>query len=106
MYPKSYDVFTNEVLTVPVSRGVLADALNAAGAIASVDTPPQYGKLTLNPDGSFSYRPNSGYQGYDVFVFRGSNSYSQSSPKATIRVVPAQRCEIGLLYADNLRVTS
>ncbi len=35
----------------------------------SVDTGPVNGKLVLNADGSFSYTPNSNYNGIDTFIY-------------------------------------
>ncbi|TPV62238.1 tandem-95 repeat protein [Aestuariibacter sp. GS-14] len=53
------------------------------GFIASLITPPEHGALTLNPDGTFIYVPDSGYSGDDSFLYEVSD---QTGYKARARV--------------------
>lgn len=68
----SYFLVEGNTLTGNVS---LNDDWHASmGAyMASVETAPANGMLTLNADGTFSYVPNSGFVGPDSFVYRLTN---------------------------------
>ena len=46
------------------------------------------GTLSLNVDGSFSYMPNFGFEGYDSFVYFLSDGVNTGSATATLRVRP------------------
>lgn len=58
-------------LVVAAAQGVLANDSDPEGNpfTASLVTGPANGTLTLNPDGSFSYTPNAGFQGQDSFTY-------------------------------------
>ena len=47
---------------------------------------PAHGSLTLNPNGSFSYVPASGFTGPDSFTYKASDGIAQSQV-ATARIV-------------------
>jgi hypothetical protein len=50
---------------------------------------PDNGRVTLNPDGSFSYTPVAEYYGNDHFTYRATDpAGSSSSAVVTIRVAP------------------
>jgi VCBS repeat-containing protein len=51
-----------------------------------VDTPPSYGQLTLNPDGSISYQPDDSFSGEDTFTYTASDGIATSSP-ATVTII-------------------
>ncbi|MEW6213037.1 MAG: cadherin-like domain-containing protein, partial [Acidobacteriota bacterium] len=54
---------------------------------------PSRGSLTLNPDGSFSYRPDNGFTGIDSFTYRASDDSAQSdAATVTIRVSSFDVC--------------
>ena len=45
---------------------------------ATVVDQPQFGTLTPNPDGSFSYTPQAGFVGADSFTYRASDGLLNS----------------------------
>jgi ELWxxDGT repeat protein/VCBS repeat-containing protein len=77
-----YRASTNGTLSVDAFTGVLnndIDAETSALALtATVATGAQNGTVTLNSNGSFVYRPNSGYQGLDRFTYRASDGLATS----------------------------
>jgi ELWxxDGT repeat protein len=52
---------------------------------AAVVTPPSHGDLTLNPDGTFFYRPEPGFTGADSFTYRVETE-DQTSNVATVTI--------------------
>ena len=67
--------------------GVLANDTDAEGTTltASLVTNPVNGTVTFNPDGSFSYTPNPGFNGVDSFTYRSNDSLANSAP-ATVSI--------------------
>jgi hypothetical protein len=52
---------------------------------------PSNGSLTLNPNGTFEYTPNSGYDGADAFTYAANDGFGGSAQATVdIRVRPAQ----------------
>ena len=39
---------------------------------------PEYGTLKLNPDGSFTYMPGTGFTGQDSFTYKASDGVEES----------------------------
>lgn len=68
----AYVVSRNGQLVVDAETGVLANDTDPEGAnlTATLIDGPVHGVVTLNADGSFSYRPNPGYSGPDRFTYR------------------------------------
>jgi Bacterial Ig domain len=87
----SGDAFATEQDT-PLSAaapGVLANDADPEGGslTAALISGPGHGTLELNPDGSFLYTPDSGYNGSDSFSYRASDGGLDSDPvTATIEV--------------------
>jgi VCBS repeat-containing protein len=81
-----YAIGNNGVLTVS-APGVLATDSDVDGdtLTASVVTGPSHGVLSLNPDGSFNYTPDSHYTGEDVFTYV-ANDGALDSPAATVTI--------------------
>lgn len=52
---------------------------------AALESDVSHGTLTLNPDGSFSYLPDSGYHGTDSFTYRANDGSLDSDP-ATVTI--------------------
>ena len=46
---------------------------------------PSHGNVTLNPNGSFTYTPDAGYDGPDSFTYRASDG-SLDSNEATVTI--------------------
>jgi hypothetical protein len=78
-------------LTVPVANGVLANDSDPAGNTLSacliLGSGPADGSLQLSPDGSFSFEPNTPYDGWttDTFTYTADNGIANSAP-ATVTI--------------------
>lgn len=85
---ESYSVDEDQTLDVlDPGQGLLANDsdpdLDDLSAI--LVTGPAHGNLTLNPDGTFTYTPNSNYNGPDSFTYRASDGVLASLP-ATVHI--------------------
>ena len=82
----AYTVLLNQTLTV-AAPGVLAnDSAPSGGTLSSaVVTTTSHGSLTLNPNGSFTYVPSSGFFGTDSFTYRDSDGLALSNV-ATVNI--------------------
>ena len=69
--PDAYSTLEDTLLEVSKDNGVLANDSNAGGGdlSATLDQDVQHGQLTLNADGSFTYTPETGFVGDDVFTY-------------------------------------
>jgi VCBS repeat-containing protein len=83
---RSYNVAPDIALNV-APPGILAGANDPDGdpLTAQLVRGPRHGVLTVNPNGSFTYTPLSGYVGADDFIFRVSDGNLSSNP-ATVRL--------------------
>ena len=72
---------------------------NPAGHIltAAVVTGPAHGTLTLNANGSFTYKPAAGYSGTDSFTYMASDGLFTSAP-ATVTLTVTDQAPVA---ADN-----
>ncbi len=63
------------------ASGVLGNDNDPEGAqmTAILDTDVASGTLTLNPDGSFNYTPNAGFEGQDTFTYHADDGASDSN---------------------------
>jgi VCBS repeat-containing protein len=83
-----YSVLHDHTLTIGATAGVLAnDASNPVGhtLTAARLTGPGHGTLTLNTNGSFSYKPAAGYTGSEAFTYEAKDGLFASTP-ATVTV--------------------
>ena len=64
----AYTVLHDRVLTVSAAAGVL-DNDAGVGLTAAKRTNPAHGTVTVNSNGSFTYRPAAGYVGADSFTY-------------------------------------
>jgi hypothetical protein len=73
-------------LAVSSDNGVLANdvELNHEPIQAKLFNVPAHGKLTLNADGSFTYVPDSGFDGRDSFVYKTDNGYFRIPATVTL----------------------
>lgn len=80
--PESYSVNQGLILTVTAPLGVLANDSDAEADpfTAQLVTGPSNGMLTLNPDGSFIYKPNVLFFGTDTFTYSDKDFGLTGSP--------------------------
>jgi parallel beta-helix repeat protein len=92
----SYAVVHDRTLTAPPA-GVLANDDSPYGRplTASLVTAPAHGTLTLNTDGSFTYRPAAGYVGGDSFTYVARDG-SLSSDPATVSISVTNQTPVAL----------
>jgi hypothetical protein len=71
----SYKLTENTTLTVP-APGILGNDTGETGHVltAVLVSGPAHGTLVLNPNGSFSYTPTTGFAGSDSFTYHASDS--------------------------------
>lgn len=89
----SYSINQNTTLVVQ-SPGVLSNDVDpqSADLTAVLERAPGSGSLTLNPNGSFSYRPDSGFTGEDSFTYHSNDGALDSNTvtvKLTVKAVAA-----------------
>jgi hypothetical protein len=82
-----YSTLQDESLTVSASSGVLSNDSDAEGDVltAVLIADVSSGTLSLNPDGSFVYVPNTDFFGEDSFTY-SANDGSQNSIASTARI--------------------
>src|SRR5207237_788513 len=76
----SFTATQNTALMIAVP-GVLANDTDANGdpLTAALSAGPTHGTLTLNPDGSFTYTPATGYTGPDSFTYKANDGVADSN---------------------------
>ncbi|MBL4585702.1 MAG: tandem-95 repeat protein, partial [Flavobacteriales bacterium] len=71
--PVAVDDFNNTLVDTPVSGNVVTNDTDPDGDNLTVTTTPisgpSNGTLTLNPDGSYTYTPDPGFEGEDTFTY-------------------------------------
>jgi VCBS repeat-containing protein len=100
----SYSVTENSVLNVS-APGVLANDTDIDNAVLTAlkVSDPAHGTLTLNTDGSFSYKPANNYTGNDSFTYKVNDGKADSNV-ATVSITvnsipPSSAASIGLAVA-------
>ncbi|MBN7795250.1 Ig-like domain-containing protein [Parahaliea mediterranea] len=102
----SYQASENGALVVGVANGVLAndtdvdgDPLHNATLVEDVD----HGTLALNADGSFTYMPEAGYRGADLFSYTVGDGLALSNTatvtidvQAELPVIPGSVVQLSL----------
>lgn len=85
-----YSTDEDMLLTVAVP-GVLSNDVNTTGGALSVRLVDNVsnGSLTLNADGSFSYTPNSNFNGTDSFTYRSANADGESNLATVVITINA-----------------
>ncbi|MCA9188091.1 MAG: tandem-95 repeat protein, partial [Planctomycetales bacterium] len=102
----AYSTSTGTVLTVNQTDGVLRNDTDADGdtLTAQLATAPNSGSLVLNPNGSFTYTPASGFTGTVTFTYT-ANDATRTSAAATVTItVSAATGAVPVAVADNYRV--
>jgi sugar lactone lactonase YvrE len=87
---QSYATMQNTPLTV-AAPGVLTGATDpdSPTITAVLQNTAAHGSVTLNPNGSFSYTPATGFSGADSFTFRGSDGIVSSVNPGTASIAVA-----------------
>ncbi|MFD8912674.1 FG-GAP-like repeat-containing protein [Streptomyces sp. NPDC059575] len=90
---ESYSHVGADTPLVVGAPGVLGNDTDADGnaLTASVVTGPTHGTLTLGPDGSFSYQPDSAYVGSDSFTYKATDGTDDSNV-ATVTIGVSAGC--------------
>ena len=83
----SYSSALNTMLTIPAATGLLGNDsdIDAQTITAVLNSPPASGVLGLNPDGSFTYTPATGFSGIVTFTYRATDG-SLFSPVTTVSI--------------------
>ena len=84
----SYATTLNVALVVP-TLGVIGNDtdIDSPSLKATLVTAPQFGTLSLNANGSFTYTPNAGYAGPDGFTYTANDvDPTRSSNVATVSI--------------------
>ncbi|WP_026375219.1 Ig-like domain-containing protein [Aestuariibacter salexigens] len=101
-----YDIGESTNLDIGVEQGLLANDVSVdSNAISVVTTPvlaPSHGILTLQPDGSFLYEPDSGFKGSDLFDYQINDENGLS---ATARVNISIESIPQMLFAESLSIS-
>ncbi len=95
---ESYSTEADTPLTI-AAPGVLGNDSDADGdaLTAVLDSGPNNGALTLNPDGSFTYTPNSGFVGDDSFTYKANDGAGDGNiATVTITVEQGNRAPIAV----------
>jgi WD40 repeat protein len=84
---QTYSVNHDTTLSVDATDGLLSGAYDADGdnLTAALATGPSNGTVTVNTDGSFTYVPNAGFTGTDMFTYTVTDG-TQSSTTATATI--------------------
>ena len=84
----AYTIAKNGTLTVNAANGVLKNDTNPDNSpfTAAIVSNPSNGTLTLNSDGSFTYKPNTGFVGTDSFTYKAVDGASSSNATVTLTV--------------------
>ena len=83
-----YTIVENTSLNVATSEGVLINDADADGdslTAVLISGPSFASSFTLNPDGSFDYTPNAGFDGTDTFTYQASDG-GLTSNTATVTI--------------------
>jgi hypothetical protein len=92
-----YLVTQDTLLTLNSAKGVLQNDFDLDGeAITASQTSSPSGDLTLNPDGSFSYHPLSGFLGPDTFTYEVSDVGGRTNT-ATVEFIVRSPTSVGTL---------
>jgi VCBS repeat-containing protein len=98
----AYTVESGQTLTV-ATPGVLANDSDAEGdpLTAELVDGPAHGLLVLNPDGSFSYTPESGFTGSDSFTYQANDGQGAGNVATVELTVTPQGTTIPIAAGDD-----
>ena len=85
--PIAADDRTTTPIDTPVVVNVLANDTPNGATAPNVVTNPTNGTTVVNPDGTIEYRPHTGFEGIDTFVYELCNTDGCASATVTIEVL-------------------
>ena len=85
--PIAVDDHSTTAINTPVVVNVLGNDTPNGATTPNVVTNPANGTVVVNLDGSIEYRPNTGFEGTDTFVYEICNTDGCASATVTIDVV-------------------
>ena len=85
--PIAADDRTNTPIDTPVVVNVLANDTPNGATAPNVVINPTNGTTVVNPDGTIEYRPHTGFEGIDTFVYELCNTDGCASATVTIEVI-------------------
>jgi VCBS repeat-containing protein len=98
----SYGASEDTPLVIDAKAGVLANDIDidSAALTAAVVAGPAHGTLHLNADGSFTYTPNTDFNGTDSFTYKASDG-SLDSNVATVTIAVGAVNDAPVANADS-----
>lgn len=102
----SYDLTAGELLEVD-APGVLANDSDLDGdtLLAGLVASPDYGQLSLNPDGSFTYMPDDDFAGGDKFIYAATDALGERSTATVVLNIEAVAVPIPVSVDDTPRTS-
>ncbi len=88
--PEAYEGIEDILLTVDAADGVLANDFGDSPR-AGLVTDPEHGSLSLFEDGSFTYLPNTFFNGEDRFIYRIQDFNGRVSEEITVTLTVHSR---------------
>jgi VCBS repeat-containing protein len=87
-------------LIVPVASGLLVNDVDTGGTVVSslLDAEPLFGDLTLNSDGSFTYKASDSFPGSDSFTYIAVDESGNQSQPATVLIYDDVPVVVGDIY--------
>ena len=85
--PIAADDRTTTPIDTPIVVNVLANDTPNGATAPNVVTNPTNGTTIVNPDGTIEYRPHTGFEGIDTFVYELCNTDGCASATVTIEVI-------------------
>ena len=85
--PIAVDDRTTTPIDTPIVVNVLANDTPNGATTPNVVTNPTNGTTVVNPDGTIEYRPHTGFEGIDTFVYELCNTDGCASATVTIEVI-------------------
>ena len=90
--PDTYSMFRNGTLTTTTANDVLTNDTDPDGdpLTAVLITPPASGTLTLNPNGTFTYTPPTGFTGPATFTYAANDDLTNGNT-TTVTITVSNR---------------